>query len=215
MRFLGFENDFVLEWRGASVSIAEANGLSSVSTSRPLLTIFIRKAKNRGDPESRLLLVAPGTFFFPASVSVFSTWMGAEVSFTQVQTSGIACDQSEDEKLELASTKTQVYKRQKRFFKRFWMQDLTQIHSRMHPLVSKESDLQRRTTPGKSETVTKSERLKQSLAAALRLASKKALLQKKLSPTSLKDNAEALTTSSFPIPSFTKKKKPRTHKSKP
>lgn len=65
MRFLGFGNDFVLERRGASVSIAEANGLSSVSTSRPLLTIFIRKAKNRGDPESRLLLVAPGTFFFP------------------------------------------------------------------------------------------------------------------------------------------------------
>lgn len=65
MRFLGFGNDFVLEWRGASVSIAEANGLSSVSTSRPLLTIFIRKDKNRGDPESRLLLVAPGTFFFP------------------------------------------------------------------------------------------------------------------------------------------------------
>jgi hypothetical protein len=117
--------------------------------------------------------------------------MDVEVSFTQVRTSG-PCDESEDEKLELASTKTQVCKRQKRFFKRLWMQDLTQIHSRMHPLVSKESDLQRRTTPGTSGTVTKSERLKQSLAAALRLASKKALLQAKLSPTSLKDNAEAL-----------------------
>jgi hypothetical protein len=99
--------------------------------------------------------------------------MVTEVSVTQVQTSG-PCEESEDEKLELGSTKTQVCKRQKRFFKRFWMKDLTQIHSRMHPLVSKESDLQRRTTPGTSETVTKSQRLKQSLAAALRLASKKA-----------------------------------------
>jgi hypothetical protein len=80
--------------------------------------------------------------------------MDAEVSFTQVQTNG-PCDEPEDEKLELASTETQVCKRQKRFFKRFWMQDLTQIHSRMHPLVSKESDLQRRTTPGTSETVAK------------------------------------------------------------
>jgi hypothetical protein len=87
------------------------------------------------------------------------------------------------------------------------MQDLTQIHSRMHPLVSKESDLQRRTTPGTSETVTKSERLKQSLAAALRLASKKALLQPKLSPTSLKDNAEALHRLSLFL-SLQKKKNP-------
>jgi hypothetical protein len=137
--------------------------------------------------------------------------MGAKVSFTQVQTSG-PCDESEDEKLELASTKTQLCKRQKRFFKRFWMQDLTQIHSRMHPLVSKESDLQRRTTPGTSETVTKSERLKQSLAAALRLASKKALLQATLSPISLKDNAEPLHRLSLFLP-LQKKKPEQTNQS--
>jgi hypothetical protein len=113
--------------------------------------------------------------------------MDAEVSFTQVQTSG-PCDESEDEKLELASTKTQVCKRQKRFFKRLWMQeDLTQIRSLMHPLVSKESDLQRRTTPGTSETVTKSERLKQSLSRGTQTG-----FQESYSPTSLKDNAETL-----------------------
>jgi hypothetical protein len=80
----------------------------------------------------------------------------------------------------------------------------------MHPLVSKESDLQRRTTPGTSEMVTKSERLKQSLAAVLRLASKKALLQAKLSPTSLKDNAEALHRLSLFLP--LQKKKPPPNK---
>ncbi len=56
--------------------------------------------------------------------------------------------------------------------------------------------------------VTKSERLKQSLAAVLRLASKKALLQAKLSPTSLKDNAEALHRLSLFLPLPKRKKKP-------
>jgi len=132
--------------------------------------------------------------------------MDAEVSFTQVQTSG-PCDESEDEKLELGSTKTQVCKRQKRFFKRFWMQDLTQIHSRMHPLVSKESDLQRK---NHSRDVGNGHKKRKAETISSRGAQTGF---QESSPTTkafsnFAEGQRRSTTSSFPIPFFTKNKIP-------
>jgi hypothetical protein len=137
--------------------------------------------------------------------------MDAEVSFTQVQTSG-PCDESEDEKLELGSTKTQVCKRQKRFFKRFWMQDLTQIHSRMHPLVSKESDLQRK---NHSRDVGNGHKKRKAETISSRGAQTGF---QESSPTTkafsnFAEGQRRATTSSFPIPSFTKKKPEQTNQS--